>query len=119
MYRIVHDETNEPDGRRRRVVRLIFNGGSTESDEKEALLSLARIALNDDLDLKAVLIFAFSTELAYEHQSFDKGRVIATRDGRGWTGDGILLPGPAKIKDRPGFLSYQLNVNFIPEYIAL
>lgn len=119
MYRVVKESATELNGRTLMKMEIVFEPGIDEDSEKDGIVWLARIMMQKYVKVHAIVIFGFSTGNDQVRGSFDRGRVVATRDGLGWTGDGILLPGPSRIPDKKGFICYQRNVNFIPEYLPL
>lgn len=119
MYKFVLDATSKFNGRKRRAIRLVFNPGYTEEEEKEAMLDLVRLAFIDDPDLDAILVFGFSSEEAEKKGPFDRGRAILTRDGMGWDGNNRAFTGPTVVPDVLNQITYQYhNSHWIPEKIA-
>lgn len=96
-YTVIKDETMHIAGRTRRVIRLVFGTatpGETAGHRHRVLTDRADECLRQDSDIQAVMIFGFMSARAEQQSMFDAGRVVATRDGDGWTGDG-MIPGLA------------------------
>lgn len=117
MYKTLTDGTSVLHGRRLRVMKLLFEPGREEYDDQNEMILLAQAVMGDDPTLTGILIFGYSSAFQAKHGSFDKGRVVATRDGRGWTGNGFVLDGATK--DQLGIMWFQRNVITKPNPIYL
>lgn len=109
MFKTKYDTTNiETGGRRLRVIRAIFAEGGTPEQDRDEMIAYVFRQMWENQDLDAVLMFGYSSKNQEAHGSFDRGRAVMTKEGRGWLGNGQIIGGAGQ--DRLGVLWYQRDI---------